>query len=644
MSLGAGDYDLVRITIQPQDVKLLERMGVVINEVGRDYARAEVPKAVINTLKAMGYSISTIRKDIDDYYRENALKLGSLSSYLSYTQYRDSMIKMAQTYPGICKLETLGYSHQNRLLLIMKISDNPKVDETEPALHFEANIHGNEKITWGVNFLLVGYLLKNYATNPQIKDLIDNREIWIAPMVNPDGYNNSSRYNARGVDLNRNWGWMWGNEYACGSDFFSENESWKFMEHFWRHPFVTYASYHSGTIYISEPWSYTRYLQPPEQNLIRHLSQGYASFTGYPYGQGSVGMYPINGCTKDYDYGCGGEIGWSIEVCRIKTPPPESIDAIFYGREKDAMIYLIHKAGQGIHGTIIDSMTGKPLQALIYVDRKWQSYSCPVNGDFHRFYLPGTYDVTVIAPGYEPKTIPDVTVPSSGDSSVTISVKLVPNPSRPIFATRLIGTRYVTTSSNLTYPTKALGPHDNEAYRLDSGKWIVLACDWPIRDTLGNDFTVYRSQGTGSATVKVSNNWRGPWTTIGTANSAQTQFDLSTAGLDSARYVRLEAISQFYLDAIEGVQVPEVATGRPKIAGGRFSLRPTVITPGTILRVESQLQSSGLEFYNCLGQVVKRVPVRAGINKVRIGNLPAGVYFVRLVGISAPPVRLVVIK
>lgn len=327
--LQAGEYDLVKLTdITPGDLKILDRMGVVINEVGDGHLIAEVPKSLLPGLRESGYQLEIIHSDIDDFYRDNYERKGPYSVYLSYTQYRDSMIKMAQTYPHICRLETLGYSHQNRLLLAMKISDNPQVDEVEPALHLEGNIHGNEKITWGVNFLLVGYLLKNYATNPQIKDLIDNREIWIAPMVNPDGYNSSSRYNARWVDLNRNWGWMWGNEYACGSDFFSENESWKFMEHFWRHPFVIYASYHAGTIYISEPWSYSRYLQPPEQNLIRHLSQGYSRYTGYPYGQGSVGMYPINGCTKDYDYGCGGEIGWSIEVCRYKTPPAESIDAL----------------------------------------------------------------------------------------------------------------------------------------------------------------------------------------------------------------------------------------------------------------------------------------------------------------------------
>ncbi|HIE06130.1 MAG TPA: T9SS type A sorting domain-containing protein [bacterium (Candidatus Stahlbacteria)] len=641
----AGQYDLVKINAQPGEARFLDRMGVVINEVGSRHIIAEVPKDLMDRMRTF-YDLTIIQKDIDDVYVKNSQTKGPFSVYLSYTQYRDSMIRIAQLYPNICRLETLGLSHQNRLLLIMKVSDNPDVDETEPPLHLEYNIHGNEKITWGVGFCMLNYIVNNYPGNSTVKDLVENREIWLAPMVNPDGYNNSNRHNARGVDLNRNWGWMWGNEYACGSDFFSENESWKFMEHYWRHPFVLYASYHSGTLYISEAWSYTRYLQPPEQNLIRHLSQGYSSFTGYPYGQGSVGMYPINGCTKDYDYGCGGEIGWSIEVCHTKTPPAESIDAIFNGRERAAMLYLMHKAGKGIHGSVTDSVTGSPLQAMIYIDDKWQSYSCPVNGDFHRFYLPGTYDLTFMAPGYDPKTVNNVQVPSS-DTTVTVpEVKLHPNPSLPIYATRMIGSRYVTTSSNLTYPTKALGPHDNDAYRLDATKWIVLACDWPLRDTTGNDVTVYRSQGSGSATVKVSNNWRGPWTTLGTANSAQTSFDLNSVGVDSARYVRLEASSTFYLDAVEGVQVPKVAEETPRIAQtGKFSIWPTMLKSGGLLNVVNPLgRPAQLKIYNTLGQVSQRSTVKAGNSRLKIRNLPAGVYFVNLEGVSGSPSRIVLIR
>lgn len=651
IAFNSEQLDLVRINIQTSEqVKQLDRIGVVINQVYPDHVVAEIEPHMYDMVHARGFDITLIQKDVSDIYLQNSMQRPLESfrgQYLTYQQFCDSMAAIATNHPDICQLETLGLSHQSRQLLVMKISDNAAVDETEPAVHFEANVHGNEKIGWAVSFNMVSYLADNYSSDTLVQRLVDEREIWIAPLANPDGFANNSRYNGRGVDLNRNWGWMWGNEYACGSDFMSENESWRFMEHFWRHPFVSYVSYHAGTIYISEPWSYTSYLAPPEQNLIRHLSMGYASFTSYPYGQGSIGMYPINGATKDYDYGSGGEIGWSIEVCYIKTPPAESIDVVFE-RDKPAMLLLMHKAGQGIHGQVTDSITGEPIRAMIYVNSaNWQSYSCPVNGDFHRFYLPGTYDITVMAPGYEPKTINNVIVPSSGDSSVYLGVELNRDTGLPIYATRMIGSRYVTTSTNQTYPIRALGPHDSQAYQLDGTKWIVLGFDFPIRNGAGNDISVYRSSGSGTATVLVSNDWRGSWQTLGNANSSVTEFDIASVGMDSAMYVRLLGQSQFMLDAVEAVQIiPGVAENIIDEKYPKFNLR---IAP-VILRNTTQLAITNpgskpvrFKIYNCLGQQISEIVAVPGVSYKSLEGLSAGIYFAKS-SIPIVPNRFIIVK
>ena len=628
--------DLVRIDISHRDqIKELDRLGIVINQVSEDHVVAEIEPQMYPVVKGRGYTISLLQENISDVYLKNSRSTAERSVYLTYEQIRDSMVTLATNY-GICHLETLGVSHNSRFLLAMKISDNADIDESEPALYFEGNIHGNEKIAWGVNFCMLSYLAANYPSDTLVQRLVDTREIWIAPLVNPDGYVNNSRYNGRGVDLNRNWGWMWGNEYGCGSDFLSENEAWKFMEHFWRHPFVTYASYHSGTKYISEPWSYTTYLQPPEQNLIQHLSQGYASFTGYPHGQGSIGMYPINGCTKDYDYGCGGEIGWSVEVCYIKTPPPESIDVIF-DRDRPAMLWLMHKVGQGIHGQITDSLTGEPLHALIIVDTShWHSYSCSVNGDFHRFYLPGTYDVSVLCPGYDPKTITNVVVPANTpDSSVYLDIELNPNTNLPIYATRMIGSRYVSTYSNMTYPVWALGTHDGQAYRLDVNKWIVLAFDFPIRDGTGDDMVVYRSSGSGTAIVQVSNDWRGSWQTVGTAGSAMSEFDIASAGFDSVMYVRLQAQSQFMLDAVEAVQIiPGIEeSDQVQVTDVNMYIWPTVFSPTSSLNILNPgTRPIHAAVYNSLGQEIETILVQPGKSVFDASRFAAGIYFIRTQG------------
>ncbi len=630
LMLSGSALDLVKIDVPKHAVKDLDRIGVIINQVQNNSIIAEIDENMYSQIENRGYKITVLQKNIDKVYLHNFLDISDRGQYLTYDQFRDSMISMATIHSSICQLDTLGYSHQNRLLLVMKISDNASIDENEPAIHLEGNIHGDEKIGWAVNFNMIPYLLSNYGSDTTVQRLVNNREIWIAPLVNPDGYVNSSRYNARTVDLNRNWGWMWGNESACGSDFFSENESWKFQEYFWRQPFVIYGSYHAGTKYISEPWSYTDDLAPPEQNLIRHLSQGYAAFTAYPYGQGSIGMYPINGATKDYDYGCCGEMAWSIEVCFQKTPSADSIDPIF-NRDRPAMMYLMHKAGQGIHGSVSDIVTGDPLYALIKVGpANWYSYSCPNNGDFHRFYLPGTYTVTAIAPGYDPVVINNVVVPSgTPDSSVTLNIQMSPNPNLPIYATRVIGTRYLSVV-NLTYPVSALGPQDSQSYQLDGTKWIVLGFDFPIRNGPGNDFSVYRSSGTGSALVRLSNNWRGPWQTVGTASSPVSSFDISSAGFDSVAYIRLEASSTFMLDAIEAVQIIPGAEENGSIAANRIRFSPTVVGTKRIISVNNIYDRPvKLTLYNVIGQKQANFLIGQGVNKLDLHGLPAGIYFMR---------------
>ncbi len=632
--------DLVRIDIShPDQVKELDRAGIIINSVAPDHVVAEIERSEYLSLAARGFHAKLLQENISGVYYANSLTKSPFGRYLTYTEFRDSMITIAGNNPGICRLETLGTTAQARLILSMKISDNAAVNEQEPPVHFDGDTHGDEKCGWAACWEMIKYLVSRYTTDTLVARLVNTREIYIAPMFNPDGFNSGSRYNSRTVDLNRNWGWMWGNESACGADFMSENETRAFMAHFWRHPFATFISYHGGTLMISEPWSYTDRMVLPESVLIHHLSRGYRSYTNYPYGQGSIVMYLINGSSKDYNYGCGGEMGWSVEVCMTKTPPADSIDRIF-ARDGPAMRYIMNKAGFGIHGRVTDSVTGAPLYAHIMVGpTNVISHSCPTNGDYHRFYLPGTYSLTVRAPGYDPKTISNVVVPNNTrDSSVTVNVGLRRNTTARVYATRVIGSQWVTTTSNLTYPYRAVGPQDGQAYQLDATKWIVLAMDVPIKNVSGNDFTVYRSSGTGTATVRIGNSWSGSWSIAGTANAAATSFDIASTGLDSARYVRLEAASQFMLDAIEASQRVGVAE-EPRVVPpviDDFRIWPNVMRSGSKVNFANPLaKPAEVTIYNAAGRKVCALTIPVRVSSVPFADLAAGVYFVGLEGAAA---------
>ena len=132
--------------------------------------------------------------------------------YPTYTQYDSIMRSFKTLYPELCHLDTIGKSINGKLILALKISDNAATDEDEPEVFYSSSIHGDETGGFVLMLRLADYLLKNYQTDSRVKNLVDNLEIWINPLANPDGtyttgniISSPSRYNANGIDLNRNF-------------------------------------------------------------------------------------------------------------------------------------------------------------------------------------------------------------------------------------------------------------------------------------------------------------------------------------------------------------------------------------------------------------------------------------------------------
>jgi hypothetical protein len=184
----------------------------------------------------------------------------------------------------------------------------------------------------------------------------------------------------------------------------------------------------------------------------------------------------------------------------------------------------------------------------------------------------------------------------------------------------------------MTYPTKAIGPHDGDAYRLDGNKWIVLGFDFPIRNCSGVDFTVFRSSGSGSASVYVSNDWWGPWQSVGTANNAITEFDIASVGMDSVRYVRLFAGSQFMLDAIEAMQVipgteESISSSVNEVV---FEAYPTITRSGTMMTITNRhAHPLYITIYNVVGQEISHYDIPVGISTLAFSKMAAGVYYIK---------------
>ncbi len=566
---AATPPDMV-VTIHFQDKNLaytqLKPLHLVFEDVQKDLARALVKPGQLDKIQAMGYDVDVLYSDSRIRAEERRQALKNRDWYKTYAEMVTELQQIATDYPDITRLHNIGQTVQNRDIYVLEITDNPDVDEPDEAeVRIIGNIHGDEFMSMELMRKLIELLTGSYGSDPDITNLVDNREIWIQPSVNPDGHEAGTRYNAHGVDMNRNHGYMW--NYG-GSGPFTEPELQHLREYSLERNFSMSLTFHGEAEYFNYCWNFTGE-NAFDKTYLNALGQQYTSWNGYTNIEG-WDWYQTNGDTNDWSYGCRGDFDVTIET------PGYSGSSITqdWNDNKDAMLYIIEQSAYGISGVVTDAVTRAPLEALVTVaQHPIMVYTDPVAGDYHRPLQSGTYDITVWANGYAPVTISGIHV--NANQTTVQDVALTPNYEHYAMHVcwNIIDDYYETNSASWHegWPHLALGPPDNVPGSL--GKSCTLALDmgagFEVQDIPGTDFIVYEADvGDGDEGFSIygsSNGFLGPWTRIGTGTGT-TEFDLSGTGLDSARYFKIVddgdgsyggSYPGFDLDAIGTVEVVE---------------------------------------------------------------------------------------
>ena len=497
---------------------------------------AYVTPSEMEKIRSSGLKFKVTITDLNDHYRNFWTDKLVPPGYYTYGEIVAIADSLAANFPSICKKVIYGTSVGGRQLAALKISDNVNVDENQPEIMFDGGIHGNE-IGGSQNLIMYARdLCKGYGNNPTYTDLINKREIWIYYMVNPDGRVNMSRYNDNMVDCNRDFGYMW-NADGNSTSAFSQPESKALRQCFLDNQFVVYTNYHSGSEVIAYPWSY-RESAPLDIAHINQLASVYSASSGYTYliyGQGNVIMYAINGSTKDFQYGCFGNVGWTIEISNNQTPPSTEI-MTYYTYNVPAMTEMINRAGYGVEGVVTDSITGNPVPAVIWVSNYYPVLNDPVVGDYHKYVLPNNYTIKVTANGYKTKTAYNVVVPSTG--SVTANFQLVPENQHhacKVLSCQIPGNNF----DDPGFTPGAMGPPDNVPYAIGRSGWIVLDMGDTIYNTTGKDLKVFEAGGENRKYLCFAGtSMDGPWQFLGTGTGT-TEFNLTAGSVDKTRYIKI---------------------------------------------------------------------------------------------------------
>lgn len=363
--------------------------------------------------------------------------------YPTYGVYLEMMRNFAETYPQICRLDTIGMSVQGRLILCLKISDNVNEEEPEPGFFYSACINGDELTGFVLMLRLIDHLLSNYGTDVEATHLVDEIQIYINPISNPDGayiqsdtnVSESIRFNANNIDLNRNYPDFW-----KGSPGPIQPENQAMIDYAQQHDWVMSVNIHDGSQVLNFPWDgfTSNRKKHADYNWWVNISKRfvdtcrkvdntvYRDVNEEGYIDGGD-WYVVNWSRQDYMNAFRHVREQTLEISVNKTPAATQLPS-FWNINHRSLINYMKEACYGIRGKVFDSVSGEPLRALVTVRNhdkdSSQVYSSPVHGMFFRPISAGSYDLVFSAPGYHDKVVNAVT---AADFSVTdCNVPLMP--------------------------------------------------------------------------------------------------------------------------------------------------------------------------------------------------------------------------
>jgi len=362
--MRAQTYQEVRVHAAPESIRTIASLGLAVDDgMYRDGIWSTVlTVAEVAKLKNAGFTVDVIREDLTKYIQERNLQmageikeinsrirtksmpmtqypvpvhfeLGSMGGYYTPDQVLNELDSMRQYYPNLISVKAqvgTQLTVEGRMMYYVRISNTPDQNTNKKKIIYNGLTHAREPIGMQHLIYFMWYLLENYSTNDQVKYIVDNLELYFIPIMNPDGYAYNYqiapgggglwRKNRRpdgagnwGIDLNRNFGYMWGydnqgsspnpwDETYRGAFAFSEYETQNFRDFCADKKFKMAYNFHAYADQTLYPWCYITQLCPDsltEYAFTDHMlaKNGYVSGT-----PGSI-LYNTNGDINDWEYG-----------------------------------------------------------------------------------------------------------------------------------------------------------------------------------------------------------------------------------------------------------------------------------------------------------------------------------------------------
>ncbi|MCQ9133879.1 M14 family metallopeptidase [Streptomyces hilarionis] len=372
----------------PQLRTAIAASGVSVDEADAESVVVSGRAEQIRRLRAQGYEVSALGSAPDRAGQDGGRLFDFPTADAKYHNYAEMTAEIDQriaAYPGIMSKRVIGRSYQGRDIVAVKISDNVGVDEAEPEVLFTHHQHAREHLTVEMALYLIRELGAGYGSDPRVTNMVNGREIWIVPDLNPDGGeydiatgsyrswrknrqpNSGSSY--VGTDLNRNWNFKWG---CCGgSSGSTSSETYrgasaesapevKVVADFVRSRVVggkqqitAGIDFHTYSELVLWPFGYTYSdtatgMTADDNAAFKAVGQKMAASNGYTAEQSSD-LYITDGSIDDYLWGTQKIFSYTFEMYPTSGAgggfyPPDEVIERETSRNRDAVLQLLENA------------------------------------------------------------------------------------------------------------------------------------------------------------------------------------------------------------------------------------------------------------------------------------------------------------
>ncbi|MEV8534466.1 M14 family metallopeptidase [Streptomyces sp. NPDC051211] len=363
--------------------------GVSIDEVDDHTVVVSADTMQAKKLRSLGYKLDALAGPPDRSLPGIAATPMDFpsadSKYHNYAEMSAEIDQRIAQYPNIMSKRVIGKSYQGRDLVAIKISDNVGTDEAEPEVLFTHHQHAREHLTVEMALYLLREFGEDYGTDSRITNMVNGREIWIIPDLNPDGGeydiatgsyrswrknrqpNSGSSY--VGTDENRNWNYKWG---CCGGSSGSKSSETyrgtaaesapevKVVSDFVRSRVVggkqqikAAIDFHTYSELVLWPFGYTYNDTAPgltadDLGAFKAVGQKMAASNGYTAEQSSD-LYITDGTIDDWLWGSQKIFGYTFEMYPRSSGgggfyPPDEVIERETSRNRDAVLQLLENA------------------------------------------------------------------------------------------------------------------------------------------------------------------------------------------------------------------------------------------------------------------------------------------------------------